>query len=173
MASLNSLSYHVSSLPAKAVQTPTHAFGGVVGGFGKRKMASIHSESCLGNPPSLSAGRSNPHSGFSTSVNNPECPLCLEFQNIIVRNHLSFQGVNDLEHLIPKNEFGSNPDCKGKRNQHETDQHFDQDLSWVSVDNKTVGCEKTNEQNRNARPNKIASWAKGFIHKPIIAGETQ
>ena len=173
MASFNSLSNHISSLPAKAVQTPTHAFSGVLGGLRQWDMASVHTKSLLGNPPSFSTGRSNPYSGLSASVNNPECPLCLEFYNIIVRNYLSFQGVNNLEHFIPKDEFGSNPDYKANSNQSQTDQHFDHDLNWISVDNKTVGPEKTNEQNRSAGPNKIASWAKGFRHTPIIAGETQ
>jgi hypothetical protein len=136
-------------------------------------MPSVHAKSLLSNPLSFSAGRSNPYSGLSASVNNPECPLCLEFHNIIVRNYLSFQGVNNLEHFIPKDEFGSNPDYKANSNQHKTDQNFDHDLNWISVDNKTVGCEKTDEQNRNAGPNKITSWAKGFRHRPIIAGETQ
>ncbi len=173
MASFYSLSNHISSLPTKAVQTPTHAFSGVVDGLRKRDMASVHAKSLFGNPSSFSAGRSNPYSGLAASVDNPECPLCLEFHNIIVRNYLSFQGVNNLEHFIPEDEFGSNPDYKANYNQCQTDQHFDHDLNWISVDNKTVGREKTNKQNRSAGPNKIVSWAKGFRHRPIIAGETQ
>ncbi len=173
MASLNSLSNHVSSLPTKAVQTPTHGFSGVVGGLGQRDMASVHAKSLLGNPLPFSTGRSNPYSSLSASVNNLECPLSLEFYNIIIRNYLSFQGVNNFENFIPKDEFGSNPDYKANSNQCKTDQHFHHDLNWISVDNKTVGREKTDEQNRNASPNEVASWAKGFRHRPIIAGETQ
>ena len=173
MTTLNTLSNHVSSLPAKTVQTSAHALRGVVAGFGKWDVAAVHSKSFFSNPLSFSARRSDPYRRFSTSMNDSQSPLCLEFNDIIVRNQLSIERVDNLDGLISEDEFGFDPNCIANSNQDQADQQFESDLKRIGIDDKTVCREEANQQNRNDSPNKVTSWAKGFIHRSIIAGETQ
>ena len=173
MKALNSLSNHVSGLPAKTVQTSAHGLGLVMAGFGERDIASKHSKSLFSYPLSLSTSRSNPHSGFASSMNNSESPLCLKFKHILVGNQLGAKRVYNLYGMIPENKFGFDPDCIGYSDQDKTNQQFKGDLKGVGIYRKTVSGKKTHHCNRNAGPNKITSGTKSFIHKPIIAGETQ
>jgi hypothetical protein len=97
----------------------------------------------------------------------------LEFNDIIVRNQLSIERVDNLDCLISEDEFGFDPNGPTNSNQDQADQQFESDLKRIGIDDKTVCREEANQQNRNDSPNKVTSWAKGFIHRSIIAGETQ
>ncbi len=173
MESLNSLSYHVSGLPAKTVEASAHAPRVVVSGFREWNIASQHAKSLFGYPPSLSASGGNPYSGFTLSVNNCESPLCLEFDDIGIGNQLGSERVYNLYYMISENKFGFDPDCKGNSNQYNTNQQFESDVKRAGIDRKTVSSKKSDQCNRNSSPYEITSGAKSFIHIPIIAGETQ
>lgn len=173
MKTLNSLSNHVSGLPTKAVQTSTHTFRSVVSGLRKRDTTSIHSKSLLGYPLSLSTSGSNPDSSFAPRVNDTQSPLCLEFKHVLVSNKVGTKRVYNFQRLFSKNEFGPNPNRKADSGQNQTNHHFDSNLKSIRVYDITVQSKKSDEQDRNAGPYKIAFGTKGFIHSAIIAGETQ
>jgi len=142
-------------------------------GFREWDIFSQHAKSLFGYPLTLSAGRSNPDSGFTLSVNNCECPLRLEIDDIGIGNQLGSERVYNLYYVIPENKFGFNPDCNGYSNQCSTNQQFDSDMKRAGIDKKTVSSKKSDQYNRNSSPYEITSGTKSFIHSPIIAGETQ
>ncbi len=173
MKPFNSLSYHVSSLSTKTVEASAHAPRVVMSGFRERNIASQHAKSLFSYPPSLSTGRSNPYGRLTSSVNNCQSPLCLEFEHILVGDGFSSKRINNLKSVIPENKFGFDPDCKGNSNQYSTNQQFKGDLKCAGIDRETVRSKKSDQCNRNSSPYKITSGAKSFIHSAIIAGETQ
>lgn len=173
MEPLNSLSYHVSGLSAKTVEASAHTLRDVMSGFGERDTASQHAKPFFGNPLSFSARRGNPNSGLTSSVNNCESPLRLEFEHILIRNQLCSERVYNLYNVISENKFGFDPDCKGNSNQYKRYQQFDGDLKCAGIDGKTVSGKKTDQYNRDSSPYKVTSGAKSVIHRPIIAGERQ
>ena len=168
MKTLNSLSNHVSGLSAKTVKASTHGFGLGMTGFGERDVTSQHAKSLFSNPLSFSARRSNPNSGFTSSVNNSESPLRLKFEHILVGDGLSSKRVNNLYSVISENKFGFKPDRAGDCDQHSTNQQLEGDFKSAVIDSK-----KTDQQNRKASPYEVTSGTKSFIHTPIIAGESQ
>lgn len=173
MKTLNSLSNHVRGLSAKTVQASAHGFGLGITGFGQRNVASQHAKSLFSNPLAFSASRSNPNSGFAPGVNNPESPLRLKIEHILVGDGLSAKRINNFYGVVTENKFGLNPDRTGNCDQHSTNQQFERDFKSAVIDSKTVNSKKTDQQNRKASPYEVTSGAKSFIHTPIIAGESQ
>ena len=173
MKPLNSLSYHVSGLSAKTVEASAHAPRVVVSGFREWDIASQHAKSLFGNPLTLSASRGNPYSGFTSSMNNCESPLSLEFDNIGIGNQLGSERVYNLYKVLLENKFRFDPDCKGNSDQYSTNRQLDSNLKCTSIDSETVSSKKADQHNGDTSPYKVASRAKSFMHSAIIAGETQ
>ena len=173
MRSLNTFSNHVGGLSAKTFKAPTHALRTVMSGFGERNIASEPTKPNIGDPPSLSTCRCNPHSSFTSSVNDCQSPLCLEFKHILVGNQLSPKRVYNFDTFVPQNKFGLNPYHVCNCDQYKTKHQFKSDLNRVGSNKIGVSGKKRDQHNRDASPHKIASRTKSFIHTSIIAGETQ
>ncbi len=173
MKSLNSLSNHVSSLPAKAVETFAHGSRFSAIGFGKGHVSSVKAKLRVGYPSSLAACGSNPDSSLASSVNDFQSPLRFEFNNIAVSNRFTSPRVNNKYFVITKNQFGFNPDQIGDTAQHNAHQQFNNPLTWIFENKETVGGEKNQQQKRCTSPDVITFGAEGFRHVPIIAGERQ
>ena len=173
MKSLNSLSNHVSSLPAKAVETFAHGSRFSAIGFGKGHVSSVKTKLRVGYPSSLAACGSHPDSSLASSVNDFQSPLRFEFNNIAVSNRFTSPRVNNKYFVIAKNQFGFNPDQIGDTTQHNAHQQFNNPLTWIFKNKEAVDSEKNQQQKRSTRPDEITFGAKGFRHVPIIAGERQ
>ena len=173
MKSLNSLSNHVGSLPTKAVEAFAHSSRVSAIGLGERHVSSVKTKLRVGNPSSLATSRSNPDSGLTISVNDLKSPLRFEFNNIAVRNRFTSPRINDKYFVITKNQFGFNPYQIGTTAQHNAGQQFNNPLTWILKDKETVGSKENQQQKRSTSPDEITFGAKGFIHVPIIAGESQ
>lgn len=173
MNSLNSLSDHVGSLPAKAVETFAHGFRVSAFGFGERHLASVKTELCVGDPSSLATSGSNPDSSLASGVNDLKSPLRFEFNNIAIKNRFTSPRIDNMYSVIAKNKFGFNPDQIGNTTQPNTAQQFNNPLTWIFENKDAVDGKETKKQKRSTGPDEITFGAKGFRHVPSIAGERQ
>ena len=173
MQSLNSLSNHVSSLPAKAVETFAHSSRVSAFGFGEGHSASVKTKLRVGYPSSLAACGSHPDSSLASSVNDFQSPLRFEFNNIAVSNRFTSPRVNNKYFVITKNQFGFNPDQIGDTAQHNAHQQFNNALTWIFENKEAIGSKENQQNKRSTGPDEITFGAKGFRHEPSIAGESQ
>ena len=173
MKSLNSLSNHVSSLPAKAVETFAHGSRFSATGFGQGHVGSVKTKLRVSYPSTLATGGSNPDSSLTTSVNDLKSPLRFEFNNIAVRNRFTSPRIDNEYFVIAKNKFGFDPDQIGETAQHNAHQQFNTPLTWIFKNKEAVGRKENQQQKRSTGPDEITFGAKGFRHVPIIAGERQ
>lgn len=173
MKSLNSLSNHIGSLPTKAVETFAHRSRVSAIGFGKGHVGSVKTKLRVSYPSSLAASGSNPDASDTSSVNDFQSPLRLEFNNIIVQNRFNAPRIDNMYSVITKNQFGFNPDQIGDTAQTNTAQQFNNPLTLILKDKEAVGSKKNQQQKRSTGPDEITFGAKGFRHVPIIAGERQ
>ena len=173
MKSLNSLSNHVGSLPAEAVETFAHSSSVSAFGFGEGHPASVKTKLGIGNPSTLATSGSNPDSSLTTSVNDLKSPLRFEFNNIAVGNRFTSPRINNKYFVITKNQFGFNPDQIGDAAQQNAHQQFNNPLTWIFENKEAVGGKKNQQQKRSTSPDEITFGSEGFRHKPSIAGESQ
>ena len=173
MQSLNSLSNHVSSLPAKAVETFAHGSRFSAIGFGKRHVSSVKTKLRVGYPSSLAACGSHPDSSLASSVNDFQSPLRFEFNNIAVCNRFTSPRINNMYSVIAKNQFGFNPYQIGETAQHSTAEQFNNPLSWIFQNKEAVGSKENQQSKRSTCPDEITFGSEGFRHELSIAGESQ
>lgn len=173
MKSLYSLSDHVSSLSAKAVETFAHSFRGNTVGLGKRHVAAVKTKLSISNPLSFATRGSDPDSSLSLGVNDLQSPLCLELDDIAIGNRFTSPWINNMHNIILKNQFGSNPYQISTAAQNNAHQQLNSSLSRILKDKETVGSKEKKQNKRSASPYEITFGAKGLRHLPIIAGERQ
>ena len=173
MKSLDVLSNHVGGLPTQAAKALTHGLGATFSRFGHWNTTSIKTKGFIGNPPSLPACGSDPHTGFPTVVNNCKCPLCFEISHLTVCNNDSSEGINNFDCFISENKFRSNPNQKSESSQNETECEFKDNLNRVVNNKKTVNGEKYDEHNRHSSQNKVTSGSEDFMHIAIITEDSK
>lgn len=173
MKSLHSLANQVCSLPAPTDETFAHRFGSAFSRVRQRNATSVPSELFIGNPPSLPADWSDPNSGFTLTVDNPKSPLCFEIEHLTVGNQLSSQRINNFDHFVSENKFGSHPNNVCNTTQNDTKDQFKEILGGVANNKEAVGSKKNYQRKRYTGPYEITFGSKCFIHTPIIAGKTK
>ena len=173
MNSFYTLLDHVSSLPARTVQTGAHRLHLNPLGLRKRDVATEPTKFLIGNPSLFSSRRSNPYLGLATAMSDRQRPLGVELNYIGVRNNDSAQGIYNFDVIISKNHFGFNPDQVCSNYQNQADQKFKDVLFRACSHNHTVCSKEKDQYNRHARPEKVGAGSKGFIHFTSIAGETK
>lgn len=174
METLNSLTDHIGSLSARALEAAAHGPGMIMAGFGERNNASPeHAKLLLSDPSSLAISWSYPDGGFAFGVKDRQCPLGFEFDNILVRNNLLPKGIYNLQNLVLEHKFWFDPNCKGNDDQDKANQYFQDYLNWVGVRRHTVCREETRQTDCDTSPHEITSGTKSFRHPPSIAGDPQ
>ncbi len=173
MNSLNSLLDHVSSLPARTVQTGAHRLHLGFSRLGKRDVATEPTKFLIGNPSLFSSRGSNPYLGLASAMSDRQRPLGIELNYIGVRNNDSTQGIYNFDVIISQNHFGFNPDQVSSSYQNQADQKFENVLFKACSYNHTVRSKEKDQYKRHTRPEKVAAGSKGFIHFTSIAGETK
>ena len=173
MKSLHSLSNHVSGLSAQTIQAGAHAFGTTLTRVRERNIASVPSKSFLGDPLSLSACRRNPDSRLTSLMNDHKRPLCIEFENLAVRNEFSSQGINYFDVFGAQDKFRLYPEQISQSSKNKRAQKFKKSLSLAFNNHEAIGYKESKQKQRSSRPNEITFGAKDFIHRPSIAGESK
>lgn len=173
MKSFNALSNQVSGLTTKTIETFTHRFGLYFSRGGERDLTSVPTKALICNPPSLTAGWSNPHTGLTPRVDNSQSPLCLEFFDITVWDFNRAQRIDYFNRFRLENHFGFDPKeidghCKNDRNNQLRDR-----LGRILQDKERVSGKKRDKHQGNSSQYEIASGAKSFIHSLSIAGDTR
>lgn len=171
MTSLHSFADHVSGLTAQTIQTRAHGFRTDMTRVRERDIASVPSQSFVRDPFTLSARRSHPHSGSTVLMNNRQSPFGIKFEDFVVGDEFSSQGIHDIHTIGSQNKLGSNPEQVCTSTKNESAQDFEKSLGSARNNNKTVGRKESEQGQRGARPQIVASRAKDLVHIPSIAGE--
>lgn len=173
MKSLHPLANKVGSLTTEAVETGAHGFRIVGSGFGHWHSTSVKTKGFVGNPSALSAGWSNPNTGFSARVDDGQSPLGFKVNDVSVGNQLSLDWVDNLNTVFTQDHLWSNPNQVGSKSQYAAEQQLHKRLGSAAGNNEAVGSEEHNQKKSSASPNEVASRSKGFSHHTIIAGEAK
>lgn len=171
MQSLQSFANHVGRLATYAVEASTHRFHSRTFGIAERNTSANPSKFFISNPPLLSSRRSYPHSALAAGMNNRKSPLGIKFQNIAIRNRFGSQRIDDLNHVVAQYEFWSHPERINQSGEKKANRQFEYSLARVHINPEAVNSKKSDQRKSSARPSKVASRSKGFIHHPSIAGE--
>ena len=91
----------------------------------------------------------------------------------MVWNQLSSERIDNFDHFVSENKFGSNPYNVGNSAQNDTNYQFEDILDGVGNNKDAVSGKKNNQSKRRTGPYEITSGSKGFIHMPIITGKTK
>ena len=164
---------HVSSLSAKTVQTSAHRLHLNLFGLRKRDVATEPTKFFISDPPLFSSRGSDPHLGLASVMSDRQRPLCVELNDIGVRNKDGTQGIYNFDVVISQNHFGFNPDQVCSYYQNQANQKFKDVLFKACSHNHTVRSKEKDQYKRHTRPDKVAAGSKGFIHFTSIAGETK
>ena len=81
------------------------------------------------------------------------------------------EGIHNFNKFLVEDEFGANPESKGRSCQNNADENFEARLQHIGKYEETVGGKKRDQRKGNTRPNKVAFGPKSFVHSLIIAGE--
>lgn len=173
MRSFNPFTNHISSLSADAVKAAAHAFFSPMSTFAGGKTASVPSKLLVGDPTLLSGSRGYPNSSFAMGMDYQKRPLSFKVYDIPVTNNLTFKWVYNFNNFTTKHNFGFNPKSVNNCTKGRTCSQLENCLNCVSTGKDAVCTKKNYQYISTAGPRKIASWAKGFIHNPSIAGETK
>ena len=173
MNSFYTLLDHVSSLPARTVQTSAHRLHLNLFGLRKRDVATEPAKLFISDPSLLSTRRSDPYLGLASVMSDRQRPLGIELNYIGVRNNDSTQRIYNFDVIISQNHFGFNPDQVCSSYQNQADQKFEDVLFKACSYNHTVRSKEKDQYKRHTRPSKGAAGSKGFIHFTSIAGETK
>lgn len=154
-----------------AIETFTHGFGLDRLRFGKRNIASVPTETLVGNPPPLAAGRGSPDACFASRVDDCQSPLSLKFLDVSIRDFNGAQGIDDFNRLVLENHLRLDPKEIYQSSKDHSYEQLSDSLTSVLKNEERIHREKRDEEQGEARQREVASGAKGFIHLPSIAGE--
>lgn len=173
MSSLHSFSDHVSGLAAKTVKASTHGLQLNSARLRERDITTKPAKFLISDPALLSTRRSNPYFGISPTMRDCQRPLCVELNYFVVRNNYAAQRIYNLKVGNSQDHFGFYPDQVHSNCQNQTDRKFKDTVFGAGCNQHTVHSKEKYQYKGDARPEKVAAGAKGFIHITIIAGETK
>lgn len=125
--------------------------------------------SAVGDPTLFAAGWSDPNSGMSVRMRDPESPSSFQIGDVPISDYVRAKGVHDYEVVIPKNKLGSKPDQVGNQQKSDANHQVEPASKWV---NSSLEQKQAAKAQGNRTPHKVAFRLERFTftHTPIFTG---